>query len=58
MIQNIKTAEEERQYAIDWQAEFSTRKVSMIELVDEQAELLDLALNFGLYEEFKENGII
>lgn len=58
MIQNIKTQEEARQYAIDWQAEFSTRKVSMIELVDEQAELLDLALNFGLYEEFKENGII
>lgn len=58
MIQNIKTQDEARQYAIDWQAKQSEQSISYLELSREQGKLEALAKKFDLVEEFKENGII
>lgn len=57
-MENIKTQEEARQYAIDWQARMADRSISIGELADEQAKLTTLAEKFDLVEEFTENGII
>ena len=56
--QTPKTAEEARQYAIDWQNWQSKHELSYGELVEWQIIFEDLANNYGLYDEFKENGII
>lgn len=56
--QNITTAEEARQYAIDWQVWQSEQSLSYGELAEWQAIFQALADRFGLAEEFKENGII
>ena len=59
-MENIKTKEEARQYAIDWQNKMFGEGVSVSygELSEQQAELTTLAEKFDLLEEFKENGII
>jgi len=57
-IEDIKTQEEARQYAIDWQALASEQDLSYSELVEEQNKLRTLAERFNLQDEFKENGII
>jgi hypothetical protein len=57
-MNEIKTKEEARQYAIDWQREMSEKKITMSELIEEQQKMLDLALNWGLVEEFTNEGII
>lgn len=54
----ITTQEEARQYAIDWQNWASNNKMYMSEMAEWQEEMLRIALDWGLAEEFKENGII
>jgi hypothetical protein len=54
----ISTAEEARQYAIDWQNWASDQNLSYGELAEWQAYFSELADKFDLVEEFKENGII
>jgi len=58
MLINIKTEEEARQYAIDYQQKVSSCNFSYGELLKQQEELYQLAKKFNLTEEFKENGII
>lgn len=55
---NITTADEARQYAIEWQASQSKGNISYSELAEWQAIFETLADKFDLTEEFKENGII
>lgn len=57
-ILQAKTAEEARQYAIDWQTWQSEQSLSYGELDEWQAVFNELAVKFDLTEEFKENGII
>jgi len=54
----IKTKDEARQYAIDYQQKVSSCNFSYAELIEQQNELIKLAKKFGLIKEFKENGII
>jgi hypothetical protein len=54
----ITTQEEARQYAIDWQQWASENKMFTSELIEWQQIFEDLALNFDLLEEFKEEGIL
>ena len=57
--QVINTADEARQYAIDWQRWESTMRLSYSELAEWQAIFEELAQRFPeLQEEFKDNGII
>jgi hypothetical protein len=54
----IKTKEQARQKAIDWQNWQSNQALSYQELSDWQGYFTKLAKKFGLKKEFKENGII
>ena len=54
----IKTAEEARQYAIDWQNWASDQDMSYSEIIEWDIYFTALADKYGLQEEFKENGII
>ena len=54
----VKTKEDARQRAIDWQSWQSTQSLSYAELVDWNTYFENLADKFGLLEEFKENGIL
>lgn len=54
----IKTQDEARQYAIDWQKWASEQSLSYKDLAEWNAYFLDLAQKFNLTEEFEENGII
>ncbi len=55
---SIETAEEARQYAIDWQNWASEQNLSYSELAEWQAIFCELSEKFNLEDEFKENGII
>ena len=57
-ITAIKTKEEARQFAIDYQSWQSTQSLSYGELADWTELLTILAEKFDLTEEFKENCII
>ncbi len=54
----VKTAEEAREYAIEWQQWVSEQNLSYGELHEWQGIFTELAEKFGLTEEFQENGII
>lgn len=54
----IKTQEEARQFAIDWQNWTSEQNLSYRELAEYGAIFTDLAIKFDLVGEFTENGII
>ena len=56
--QTPTTADEARQYAIDWQNWASEQSLSYGELVEWSEHLTEIAEQFNLTEEFKENGII
>lgn len=58
IMEKIKTKEDARQKAIDWQHWQSTRSMSYAETIKWQAYFTALANRFRLKEEFKENGII
>jgi predicted nucleic acid-binding Zn-ribbon protein len=59
-LDQVKTVEEARQLAIEWQNWASDNKMYMSELAEWQQGFEALALNLDveLAEEFKENGII
>jgi len=54
----VKTKEEARQIAIDWQHKQSKQSISYMELSQWQKYFIRLAKKFNLTDEFKENGII
>jgi hypothetical protein len=54
----LKTADEARQYAIDWQQWQAEQSLSYMELAHWQEYWNTIACQFNLTEEFKENGII
>lgn len=56
--QTPKTIDEARQYAMDWQQWQSQHELSYGEVNEWQGIFVDIANTFGLYDEFKENGII
>ena len=57
-IRNIKTEDEARQYAIDWQNWQAEQSLSYAEIAVWQSIFTDLADKFDLRDEFAENGII
>lgn len=57
-IPSIKSAEQARDMAIDWQAWASEQSLSYSELAEWQGFFETLAKKFNLTDEFKENGII
>lgn len=54
----IKTKEEARQQAIDWQRYASRKNLSYGEIAEWSGYFETLGRKFGLIREFKENGII
>lgn len=54
----VKTKEEARQYAIEWQNWVGEQDLSLEEISKMESDLEDLAIEFDLVEEFEENGII
>lgn len=54
----IETAEEARDFAIEWQKWQSEQSLSYGELAEWNARFAELADKFDLREEFEENGII
>lgn len=54
----VKTADEARQQAIDWQIWAADKSMSYAELAEWQGYFGNLAAQFNLKEEFAENGII
>lgn len=54
----IKTKEQARQKAIDWQNWQAGQNLSYAELSDWWDYFTKLAKKFGLKKEFKENGIV
>lgn len=52
------TAEEARQQAIEWQLNFGEKSYSWLEIATWGDYFETLATEFGLTDEFKENGII
>lgn len=57
-VQKAETADEARQYAIDWQNWQSEQSLSYGELAEWSGVFRELAEKFELVEEFEENGII
>lgn len=53
-----KSKEEVKQFAIDWQADFSNYNYSYSELEVFQDMFSRLGRKYGLLREFRENGII
>ena len=53
-----KTADEARQYAIDWQNWQAEQSLSYKDLIGWQELFSTIAFKFNLTEEFKENGIL
>jgi hypothetical protein len=54
----IKTKDEAREFAVDWQQWQSEQAMFLSEIVEWQEYFYKLAKKFGLVREFKENGII
>lgn len=57
-LEDIKTQDEARQYAVEWQSWAGDQNLSYSDLLDWSLIFMDLGKNFNLTEEFKENGII
>lgn len=57
-VLGIKTQEEARQYAIDWQQWASEQSLSYAELAEWNAIFCELSEKYNLENEFEENGII
>lgn len=54
----IKSKDEARQEAIDWQDLASEQSLSYSELAEWQGYFMTLGKKYGLSREFKENGIL
>ena len=57
-LSTIKTPDEARQAAIDWQVWAADQSLSYGELADWAATLHELGERFNLIDEFTENGIL
>jgi hypothetical protein len=57
-VSEVKSQDEARQIAIDWQTSLQDESPSYSELAEDQVYFELLAKQFDLVEEFKENGII
>ena len=57
-LKNVKTEDEARQQAIDWQSDFSNRSMIWAELMNAGTHFEKLGKKFNLTKEFEENGII
>lgn len=57
-LNKVKSKEQARDIAINWQFRFSERKMFMSDLVEAQSYFETLGKRFGLTKEFRENGII
>lgn len=57
-IKKIKTQEEARQYAIDWQIWSSGQSMSWADVFKWQAIFIELGERFDLMEEFEANAIV
>jgi hypothetical protein len=57
-IEAVKSKEEARQFAIDWQNWVSGKTLSYGELAQWEEEFKVLGRKFDLLREFKENGIL
>lgn len=57
-IADVKSADQARELAIDWQNWQSDQSLYMSEVADYQAYFTKLARKFRLVREFKENAII
>lgn len=57
-LRRVRTAEQARQHAIDWQIWASNQNLSYLELQEYALYFTELAKEFDLIDEFKENGII
>lgn len=55
---DIKTKEEARSFAIDWQAWANNQSLSYGQIAEWQSYFIRIANTFHLKKEFKENGII
>lgn len=58
MTRYQKDREEVRQFAIDWQVDFSNHNYSYSELAVFQDMFSRLGRKYGLLREFQENGIL
>lgn len=58
IVSAIKSEDEARQIAIDWQSWQSEQHLSYGELAEWQEYFEELAAKFDLTEEFKENAIL
>lgn len=58
MTRYQKNKEEVRQFAIDWQADFSNQNYSYSDLTVFQDMFSRLGRRYGLLREFRENGLI
>lgn len=57
-ISTIKTKEQARQTAIDWQNWIPKHSQSYAEMINFYVYFQHLATKFNLFREFKENGIL
>jgi hypothetical protein len=57
-IDKIKTNEQARNIAINWQHSISKQRMSYGEIAEYQETFRKIGKRFGLLGEFKENGII
>ena len=57
-LKNVKTEDEARQQAIDWQSDFSNKSMSWADVMNAAAHFEKLGKKFNLTKEFEENGII
>jgi hypothetical protein len=58
LTEHIKTKEQARELAIEWQSKFESYEYGLGELAECQSIFEELGERFDLTEEFKENGII
>ena len=56
--ENIKSAADARQLAIEWQADASQENYDTLDLIEWHEKFIYLGKKYDLTEEFKENGII
>ena len=54
----IKTKEDARQYAIDWQSTWQDNQYSYADIIDWQNTFEYLASKYDLKDEFIENGVL
>jgi len=57
-LKNVKTKEDARQQALDWQHDFSNKSMSWADTIEAANHFEKMGKKFNLTKEFEENGII